>query len=155
MIHHVDPLCQCQSCSYTTLNAILDELIPACHDNTIPGLVDLNASKTLLTSQKSELILKQLLDLNQLVKNEYQMSFGMLTKSSRQEFIKENAAQWKRITDFLGPIALMLYFENPEVLDALGIDSRPPFPRGHAVEQGNWDLLEPVYLRGQIYKEVT
>ena len=154
MMHDTDPMCQCNSCSHATLNAVLDELIPTSNDNVIPGLLDLNASQELLTSPNSKMILEELLVLNQMSNDEYQVSFGELTKDVRQEFVRKNSGQWRRITDNIGPVALAFYFENSKVLVSLGEDFRPHFPRGHDVHQGSWELLEPVYLRGQIFKEV-
>lgn len=42
----------------------------------------------------------------------------------------------------------------PMVLRSLDMEPRPPFPKGFAVEQGDWSLLEPVKRRGRLYREV-
>ena len=46
------------------------------------------------------------------------------------------------------------YYSNSTVLEALGIEARPPQPRGHQLEQGNLDLLENVKKRGIAYRTV-
>lgn len=46
------------------------------------------------------------------------------------------------------------YYSNPDVVEALGLEARPPQPRGHAVELGDFSTLEAVVSRGQAYREV-
>jgi hypothetical protein len=36
------------------------------------------------------------------------------------------------------------YYRDDRVMTALGMEPRPPFPKGFEVEQGDWSLLEPV-----------
>jgi hypothetical protein len=33
------------------------------------------------------------------------------------------------------------------VLRSLGLELRPPFPKGYELEQGDWSLLDPVKAR--------
>jgi hypothetical protein len=37
---------------------------------------------------------------------------------------------------------------------SLGMEPRPPWPKGFDVPQGDWFLLEPVCARGKIYRDV-
>lgn len=45
------------------------------------------------------------------------------------------------------------YYRDDRVLERLGMEARPPFPKGFEVEQGDWSLLEPVRARGKIWRE--
>ena len=45
-------------------------------------------------------------------------------------------------------------YRDDRVLRSLGMEPRPPFPKGFEVEQGDWSLLEPVKRRGKLYREV-
>ena len=45
------------------------------------------------------------------------------------------------------------YYSNPAVIEALGLEARPPQPRGHEVEFGDFSTLEAVSSRGQAYRE--
>jgi hypothetical protein len=36
---------------------------------------------------------------------------------------------------------------------SLGMEPRPPFPLGFAVEDGDWSLLEAVRARPQLYRD--
>jgi hypothetical protein len=33
------------------------------------------------------------------------------------------------------------------VVRSLGLESRPPYPKGHVLEDGDWSLLDPVRAR--------
>ncbi len=46
------------------------------------------------------------------------------------------------------------YYTAPVVLHGLQVGSVPPFPRGNLMPADDWTLLEPVYERGRIYREV-
>lgn len=45
------------------------------------------------------------------------------------------------------------YYRDERVLEAIGMEPRPPFPQGYDVEQGDWSLLDPVRARGRIYRD--
>ena len=54
----------------------------------------------------------------------------------------------------LASIVLQCYYRDDRVMRSLGMDARPPFPKGFEVEQGDWSLLDPVKRRGTIYRPV-
>ncbi len=45
------------------------------------------------------------------------------------------------------------YYRDGRVLRSLGVEARPPFPKGYEVEQGDWSLLDPVRRRGPIHRD--
>ena len=47
----------------------------------------------------------------------------------------------------------MLLQKNEKVLELIGVEERPPFPNGYQIEKGDLSLLEPVFLRGKIYRD--
>jgi hypothetical protein len=51
-------------------------------------------------------------------------------------------------------VVLLCYYRDDRVMRALGQEPRPPFPRGHVVEQGDWSLLDPVRARPPMYRSV-
>lgn len=54
----------------------------------------------------------------------------------------------------LSRVILQCYYRDDRVMRALGMEARPPFPKGHEVEQGDWSLLDPVRARPKLYREV-
>ncbi len=47
---------------------------------------------------------------------------------------------------------LIRYYGAGAAAQALGLEARPPHPRGYALAETNWALLEPVRKRDRIYK---
>ncbi|WP_119419178.1 hypothetical protein [Desertibaculum subflavum] len=52
----------------------------------------------------------------------------------------------------LNRVVLLCYYRDDRVMRSLGQEPRPPFPRGHEVEQGDWSLLDPVRGRAPFYR---
>jgi hypothetical protein len=51
-------------------------------------------------------------------------------------------------------VVLLCYYRDDRVMRSLGQEPRPPFPKGHVVEQGDWSLLDPVRSRPPMYRLV-
>ena len=51
-------------------------------------------------------------------------------------------------------VVLLCYYRDDRVMHSLGQEPRPPFPKGHVVEQGDWSLLDPVRARPRMYRRV-
>jgi hypothetical protein len=49
-------------------------------------------------------------------------------------------------------VVLLCYYRDDQVMHSLGLEPRPPFPKGHVVEQGDWSLLDPVRARPRMYR---
>jgi hypothetical protein len=54
----------------------------------------------------------------------------------------------------LGRAVLQCYYRDDRVMRASGREPRPPFPRGHALEQGDWSLLDAVRGRPRMWRDV-
>jgi hypothetical protein len=54
----------------------------------------------------------------------------------------------------LNRVVLLCYYRDDRVMRSLGLEPRPPFPKGHVVEQGDWSLLDPVKKRPPFYRRV-
>lgn len=53
----------------------------------------------------------------------------------------------------LGRVILQCYYRDDRVIRSLGLEPRPPFPKGHALEQGDWSLLDPVRARPRMWRD--
>ena len=49
-------------------------------------------------------------------------------------------------------LVLLCYYRDDRVMVSLGLEARPPFPKGHVVEQGDWSLLDPVRARKPFWR---
>jgi hypothetical protein len=54
----------------------------------------------------------------------------------------------------LGRAVLQCYYRDDRVVRALGREPRAPFPQGHALEQGDWSLLDAVRDRPRMWRDV-
>ena len=54
----------------------------------------------------------------------------------------------------LGRAVLQCYYRDDRVMRSLGIEPRPPFPKGHVLEQGDWSLLDAVRGRPRLWRDV-
>jgi hypothetical protein len=54
----------------------------------------------------------------------------------------------------LSRAVLQCYYRDDRVVRALGLEPRPPFPKGHVLEQGDWSLLDPVRTRPRMWRDV-
>lgn len=49
-------------------------------------------------------------------------------------------------------VVAQCYYRDDRVMQSLGMEIRPPFPKGFQVEQGDWSLLDPVRARRPFYR---
>jgi hypothetical protein len=52
-------------------------------------------------------------------------------------------------------LVLLCYYRDDRVMVSLGLEARPPFPKGHVLEQGDWSLLDPVRARKPFWRPVS
>jgi hypothetical protein len=50
-------------------------------------------------------------------------------------------------------VILQCYYRDDRVMRSLGMEQRPPFPKGFEVEEGDWSLLDPVRARPKLYRD--
>jgi len=48
---------------------------------------------------------------------------------------------------------LQCYYRDDLVIRALGLEPRPPFPKGRTLEQGDWSLLDVVRARPKMWRD--
>lgn len=54
---------------------------------------------------------------------------------------------------YLTRIILQCYYRDDRVMRSLGMEPRPPFPKGFEVEQGDWSLLDQVRAHLKLYRD--
>lgn len=47
---------------------------------------------------------------------------------------------------------LQAYYQDDRVMQSLGMEPRPPFPKGYEVPEGDWSLIEPVRKRTPFWR---
>ena len=49
-------------------------------------------------------------------------------------------------------VVLQCYYRDDRVVRSLGLELRPPYPKGHVLEDGDWSLLDPVRRRPPMWR---
>ena len=49
-------------------------------------------------------------------------------------------------------VVLQCYYRDDRVVRSLGLEPRPPYPKGHVLEDGDWSLLDPVRARSPFWR---
>jgi hypothetical protein len=52
-------------------------------------------------------------------------------------------------------VVLQCYYRDDRVLRSLGLELRPPFPKGYELEAGDWSLLDPVKARPSVLRRTN
>jgi hypothetical protein len=52
-------------------------------------------------------------------------------------------------------VVLQCYYRDDRVVRSLGLELRPPFPKGYKLEQGDWSLLDPVKARAPMWRRTS
>jgi len=52
-------------------------------------------------------------------------------------------------------VVLQCYYRDDRVVRSLGLEARPPYPKGHVLEDGDWSLLDPIRARPPMWRRVA
>ena len=139
-----------------TFVAILDMIIPASDDGRFPSAADMDVLGYIAKTdpQLLDTVRTELDRLNAVSEDLYGVVFGDAEETHRQGLLDEKRGVEPQ---FLGGLALhtvTLYYQDDRVMEAIGMEARPPFPKGYEVVAGDLSLLDPVRARGQVYRDV-
>jgi hypothetical protein len=81
--------------------------------------------------------------------------FAALDATHRAEVAAKLRADGGAAVGALTRIVLLCYYRDDRVMVSLGLEVRPPFPKGHELEQGDWSLLDPVRARKPFWRPVS
>jgi hypothetical protein len=81
--------------------------------------------------------------------------FAALDAARRSEVAAKLRAEGGAAVGCLTRIVLLCYYRDDRVMVSLGLEARPPFPKGHVVEQGDWSLLDPVRARKPLWRPAS
>jgi hypothetical protein len=144
------------SAQQRTFVAILDMIIPASDDGRFPSAADMDVLGYIAKTdpQLLDTVRTELDQLNAVSEDLYGVVFGDAGETHRQGLLDEKRGAEPQ---FLGGLALQtvtLYYQDDRVMEAIGMEARPPFPKGYEVVAGDLSLLDPVRARGQVYRDV-
>jgi hypothetical protein len=76
-----------------------------------------------------------------------------LSDAGAETAVRSFLATPSRASAALSRVVLQCYYRDDRVLQSLGHDARPPYPRGNVVDQGDWSLLDVVRNRPPFWRD--
>lgn len=80
---------------------------------------------------------------------------GSLGAAARDTFAANLRAEGGAPVAAITRVVLLCYYRDDRVMLSLGLEPRPPFPKGHVLEQGDLSLLDPVRARKPFWRSAT
>lgn len=130
------------------LEAILDTLIPPSEDGRMPGAgsLGLAASVRAQTAAAEDVVAAGLAAAEA-------ADFLGLDLAARVAVLRELEASQPAFVGTLFLPTCTAYYQHPKVLEGLGVEGRPPHPKGYELEVGDLSPLDRVRARGKLYRD--
>ena len=143
-----------------TMDAVLNMIVPASEDGRMPSAIEVGVLDHLRESAAGDptgdLIGKLREELDHLDAQSHEQfgaAFADLAVDARQTLVDQVRAIDPRFLHGLAIETVTCYYQDDRVLEALGMEARPPFPLGYEVLSGDLSLLEPVIQGGKRYRD--
>jgi hypothetical protein len=75
-----------------------------------------------------------------------------LSPARREAAAMALRAQGEAKVATLTRVVLQCYYRDDRIVRSLGLEPRPPHPKGHKLEDGDWSLLDPVRVRPPMWR---
>lgn len=132
------------------LHAIAGVIIPASAEYGVPGADDPAIQADILaTLGRDAALAREALD--QLARLAG-APFATLDPARREAVGSQLRAQGGPAVATLTRVVLQCYYRDDRVVHSLGLEPRPPYPKGHVLEDGDWSLLDPVRSRPPFWR---
>jgi hypothetical protein len=132
------------------LRAISAVVIPASAEFDVPGADDpaIQADIVATLGRDTGLVREALDKLARLVGR----PLASLDPARREAAALELRENGGAALTTLTRVVLQCYYRDDRVVRSLGLEPRPPYPKGHVLEDGDWSLLDPVRGRPPMWR---
>jgi hypothetical protein len=135
------------------LRCIAAMMIPASSEFSVPGADDPIIFADIVRSMGRDLS-----DVQEALRALTAMAggaFAELEAARRDEVAVAFRARGGKALATLSRVILQCYYRDNRVVRSLGLEPRPPFPKGHTLEQGDWSLLDKVRARPKMWRDAS
>ena len=133
------------------LRAIAGAIIPASMEFDVPGADDPAIQADIVaTLGRDTGLVREALD--ELARLAGQRPLASLDPGRRETVALELRAKGGAAVATLTRVVLQCYYRDDRVVRSLGLEPRPPYPKGHVLEDGDWSLLDPVRARSPMWR---
>jgi len=138
------------------LNEILKIIIPSDQKKGLPGADEIKFIEFIEKFHPYfiEELSMELSAIHSAAERKYSKNLIELNEAELFSFLEEIK---KKNDTFLNEMTLLVfecYYQHQTVLEILNINGRAPFPQGHEVVKGDYELLGPVKKMKKIFKQV-
>jgi hypothetical protein len=135
------------------LRAIAGVMIPASAEFDVPGADDpaIQADMLATLGRDTGLVRQALEELARLAGR----PLASLDPARRETVALELRAQGGAAVATLTRVVLQCYYRDDRVVRSLGLEPRPPYPKGHVLEDGDWSLLDPIRARPPMWRRAA
>jgi hypothetical protein len=132
------------------LRAIAGMIIPASTEFDVPGADDPAIQADILATLGRDAgpVQEALDELARLAGS----PLAALDPSRREAVALDLRAKGGDAVATLTRVVLQCYYRDDRVVCSLGLEPRPPYPKGHVLEEGDWSLLDPVRVRPPLWR---
>ena len=135
---------------------LLGMIVPASADGRKPSAAEVDVLGYIVEREADSLpTLREELDaLAARARGQTGHAFLDLTAAEQQRVVADARAAAPEFLRGLALHTVTSYYQDDRVLEALGMEARPPFPQGYEVREGDLSLLDPVRQRDPFYRDV-
>jgi hypothetical protein len=132
------------------LRAVAALMIPASIEFDVPGADDpaIQADIVATLGRDAGLVQEALEALARIAGRR----LASLDPARREAVALELRAKGGAAVATLTRVILQCYYRDDRVVRSLGLEPRPPYPKGHVLEDGDWSLLDPVRARPPMWR---
>ncbi|HXP04845.1 MAG TPA: hypothetical protein VN808_12040 [Stellaceae bacterium] len=132
------------------LRAIAAVIIPASAEFDVPGADDpaIQADMVATLGRDTGLVREALDELAHLAGT----PLAGLDPACREAVAVELRAKGGAAVATLTRVVLQSYYRDDRVVRSLGLEPRPPYPKGYVLEDGDWSLLDAVRARPPLWR---
>lgn len=132
---------------------VLDAIIPPSADGRMPGAgavgIATHVEGVLRTlPDLHAMVVEGLRDLDTQARTQHDRAFADLGEAERAALVAMQGFSYALV-----PHAYVGYYQQDRVLEAIGMEPRPPHPEGYALPPNDLSLLDPVKARGARYRD--
>lgn len=152
-----DPVSPLTSGQRASLDIVLDMIVPPSADGRMPGAAELGVPAYIYAEAPDALpeLRQELAELERRSRERFARGFEQLQQAERKSLVEALRAEAPSFMSRLAMETLACYYQHDRVLEGLGMEARPPYPKGYQVVPGDLSLLEPVRARGKLYRDAS
>ena len=134
---------------------VVDMIVPASADGRKPSAAEVGVLDFIAERHAGELpaIARDMDRLDAAAREHHGAGFTEIDAASRQAVVDAMRSDDATFLRNLAMHTVTCYYQDDRVLAAIGLEPRPPFPKGYEVVAGDTDLLEPVRRRGNLVRD--